>query len=105
MFAAGQTLHSPYLLDIEVSQVLRRFTLRRELYGARAKIALSDFLSLRIQRYGHDLFLPRVWELRANFTAYDAVYVALSEALAAPLLTHDRRLAQAARRYIDVEAV
>ena len=105
IFAAGQTLHAPHLLDLEVTQVLRRFTLKRELHGARAEIALDDFLGLHIQRYAHDLFLPRVWQLRSNITAYDAVYVALSEALQATLMTHDKRLAQAARRYVEVEVV
>jgi predicted nucleic acid-binding protein len=47
--------------------------------------------------------LPRVWELRANLTAYDAAYVALAEALGAPLLTRDRRLARAAGHGARVE--
>jgi predicted nucleic acid-binding protein len=47
--------------------------------------------------------LPRVWALRRNFSAYDAVYVALAEVLEATLLTHDRRLATAARQHVSVE--
>jgi predicted nucleic acid-binding protein len=53
----------------------------------------------------HDVLLPRVWQLRNNLTAYDAVYVALAEALDAPLLTRDKRLANAARRHARVELV
>lgn len=48
-----------------------------------------------IQRYPHIYLLPRVWDLRHNLTAYDAVYVALAELLEAPLVTRDRRLARA----------
>ena len=49
--------------------------------------------------------LPRVWELRHNLTAYDAVYVALAEALDAPLLTRDQRLAAAPGHHAVVELV
>jgi predicted nucleic acid-binding protein len=49
--------------------------------------------------------LDRVWALRNNFSAYDAVYVALAEVLHATLVTHDRRLAVAARRHAMVELV
>jgi predicted nucleic acid-binding protein len=58
-----------------------------------------------VQRYPHDFLLPRVWDLPANLTAYDAVYVALAEALDAPLLTRDWRLAAAARHHVRVELV
>jgi predicted nucleic acid-binding protein len=36
-------------------------------------------------------------------TAYDAAYVALAEALDAPLLTRDRRLAAAAGYHAQIE--
>ncbi len=45
-------------------------------------------------RYPHAPFLSRIWELRANVTAYDAVYLALAEALAAPLVTTDGPLSR-----------
>jgi predicted nucleic acid-binding protein len=99
MFAPGQTLHAPHLLDIEIAQVIRRYEAKGEIDDARGREALSDLADLPIQRYPHDLFLPRVWELRRNLTAYDAVYVALAEGLDAPLLTSDRRLADAVLRY------
>jgi predicted nucleic acid-binding protein len=89
----GATLHAPHLLDLEVAQVLRRYERAGELSGRRAAQALEDLAAFRIERYPHDLFLPRVWSLRANATAYDACYLALAEALGAPLLTTDRRLA------------
>jgi predicted nucleic acid-binding protein len=89
----GDTLHAPHLLDLEVTQVLRRYERAGELSSRRAREALEDLAAFRIERYPHHLFLERVWSLRANATAYDACYLALAEALDAPLLTMDRRLA------------
>jgi predicted nucleic acid-binding protein len=105
LFDRSQTLHSPYLLDIEVAQVIRRFAMMREIEAERAQAALDDFIGLPIWRHPHGFLLPRVWALRNNFSAYDAVYVALAEVLDATLLTHDRRLAVAARRHAMVELV
>lgn len=69
----------------------------------RAQQALSDLADLPISRYPHDLFLFRIWQLRQNLTAYDAAYVALAEALSAPLLTRDARLASAPGHRARVE--
>jgi len=89
---SGDTLHAPHLLDLEVAQVLRRYERAGVLSASRGRQALEDMSDLRLERYPHRLFLPRIWELRANATAYDAVYLALAEALAAPLVTRDHRL-------------
>jgi predicted nucleic acid-binding protein len=99
IFSPDQTLHAPHLLDIEIAQVIRRYEAKGAIDDGRGREALSDLGDLPIQRYPHDLFLPRVWQLRRNLTAYDAVYVALAEGLDAPLLTGDHKLADAARRY------
>ncbi len=96
VLVAAETLHVPHLLDLEVTQVLRRYCRAGELSVARGKEALRDLLDLPINRYPHHLFLPRIWELRDNVTAYDAAYLALAESLAAPLLTRDTRLETAA---------
>lgn len=93
LFADGETLHAPHLLDLEVAQVLRRYALSAELDAARSAQALEDLAALPLSRYPHDVLLPRIWELRHNVTAYDAAYVALAEALAAPLVTRDAALA------------
>lgn len=69
----------------------------------RGRDALADLADFPLQRYPHDLLLPRVWELRNNLTAYDAVYIALAEALGAPLLTRDQRLAGAAGHRAQIE--
>jgi predicted nucleic acid-binding protein len=89
----GETLHAPHLLDLEVAQVLRRYERAGELTARRGGEALEDLALIRIERYPHHLFLPRVWALRWNATAYDACYLALAEALDAPLVTRDGRLA------------
>jgi len=105
LFAPGQTLHAPHLLDIEVAQVIRRYAAKGEIDGERGRVALGDLADLRMQRYPHDFLLPRVWALRNNITACDAVYVALAEALDAVLLTRDRRLAGAVWHHARVEVV
>lgn len=105
LFAKKQSLHAPHLLDLEVAQVLRRYFLAGRLTADRGATALEYLASFPITRYPHDLFLPRVWELRQNFTAYDAAYVALAEALPAPLLTRDRALASAVGHNAEVELV
>jgi predicted nucleic acid-binding protein len=97
-----QTLHAPHLLDVEVVQVLRRYATMGEINDRRGAEALSDLADFPIRRYPHDFLLTRIWTLRNNFTAYDAVYVALAEALNARLLTRDQRLAAAVRRHVDI---
>ncbi len=84
-----ETLHAPHLIDLEVIQVLRRYVQQKQLEENRAGDAIEDFLALDLERYPHDLLLPRVWELRYNVTAYDAAYLALAESLGALLLTCD----------------
>jgi predicted nucleic acid-binding protein len=105
LFEPGQTLHAPHLLDVEVAQVVRRYAAAGEIEPERGRAALVDLADFPVRRYPPALLLSRVWELRHNFTAYDAVYVALAEALDAPLLTRDRRLAGAARHHARVELV
>jgi predicted nucleic acid-binding protein len=105
LFASGQTLHAPHLLDVEVAQVIRRYAASGDIDGDRGRAALSDLLDFPVRRYPHDVLLPRVWELRNNLTAYDAVYVALAEALDVPLLTRDRRLTSAGVHRARVELV
>jgi predicted nucleic acid-binding protein len=99
-----ESLHAPHLLDIEIAQALRRLVQLKEITPARARQALDDFEEVLIERYGHKQLLPRIWQLRSSVTACDAAYVALSEALAAPLLTCDTRLGRSHghRAQIDV---
>jgi predicted nucleic acid-binding protein len=105
LFGARETLHAPHLLDIEVTQVIRRYAAMGEVDEERGRTALVDLGDFPLRRYPHGLLLPRVWELRNNFTAYDAVYVALAEILDAPLVTRDRRLVAAGGHHARVELV
>ena len=105
LFGSAESLHAPHLIDVEVAQVLRRFSRSGHLNPDRCREALADLSDFPLTRYPHGLLLPRVWELRMNLTAYDAVYVALAEALDAPLLTRDRRLASAPGNRARVELV
>ena len=66
---------------------------------------IVDLLELSLTRYPHDVLLFRVWELRDNLTAYDAAYVALAEALDAPLVTCDGKIASASGHHARVEVV
>ena len=65
--------------------------------------ALEDLADFPIARYPHQPFLFRIWELRHNVTAYDAAYLALAEALAAPLVTRDAKLASAVGHEAQIE--
>ena len=92
--AHENTLHAPHLLDLEVTQVLRRTLRRGAVSETVAAARLADLKGLPLTRYPHEPFLDRIWELRGAVTAYDAAYVALAEALAAPLVTTDRPLSR-----------
>ncbi len=89
----ADAVHAPHLIDIEIAQVLRRYVLQGTLEERLAATALHRWRGLDVERYPHEPFLDRVWQLRANVSAYDAVYVALAEALSTVLVTGDRRLA------------
>jgi predicted nucleic acid-binding protein len=101
-------LHAPHLVDVEVLSALRRVVASGDASAARAAEAVADLLDLPLRRYPHEELVPRIWELRASFSAYDAAYVALAEVIAedgAPLLTSDARLARAAATQIGVEVI
>jgi predicted nucleic acid-binding protein len=105
IFSPRESLFAPHLLDLEVVQVLRRYSAFGEIDSERGKEAIEDLNDLPIKRYPHDIFLHRVWELRQNMSAYDAVYVALAETLPAPLLTRDTHLASARGHEAVIELI
>ena len=105
LFTLRNSLHAPHLLDLEVAQVLRRHVRSGELDAQRGEAALDDLADFPLRRHSHEVFLPRIWSLRDNLTAYDAVYVALAETLDAPLVTRDRRLAAASGHHARIDLV
>jgi predicted nucleic acid-binding protein len=88
-------LHAPHLIDVEILETLRRLTLGRAITSQRAELALQDAGLLVIERHAHVDLGRRTWALRDSLTACDALYVVLAEALEAPLVTCDARLARA----------
>jgi predicted nucleic acid-binding protein len=105
LFDGRETLHAPHLIDVEVAQVMRRYSRSGELAAMRGKQALEDLCDFPIVRYAHHPFLPRIWALRDKVTAYDAAYVALAEALDAPLLTRDAKLAASTGHAARIELI
>lgn len=88
-------LWAPHLVDAEVGHALRTGVRVGRFTRKTAAAALEDLTQMRLQRVSHHLLLERAWKLRDNVSFYDALYVALAEALEAPLLTFDARLARA----------
>lgn len=86
---------APHLMPAEVCQVLRRRTAGGAISAANASAGVDDLLRMGTQLHPFEPFTERVWELRDTVSAYDAWYVALAEALDAPLVTLDIRLASA----------
>ena len=101
-------LHAPALIDVEVLSALRRLLVTSEMNAARADEAVQDLLGLSLTRYPQEALVPRIWELKGNFTPYDAACLALAEALAddgVPLLTTDAKLARTAHDHTGAEVL
>lgn len=94
LFRDDDELHAPHLVDVEVVQGLRRLARTREVSAIRAREAVEDLSDLDLHRHDHLDLLDRVWALRENLSAYDALYIALAEALGATLVTCDAPLAK-----------
>ena len=105
LFQHGDELHAPHLIDLEVTQGLRRLVRSREVSPDRAAEAIADLVDLDLHRHAHVDLLTRTWQLRDNITAYDAVYVALAEALGATVVTCDAPLGKAPGHRTSVEVV
>lgn len=105
IFSPLESLHAPHLLDVEVTQVLRRYVRDKAITARRGQEALEDLADVPLSRYPHDLLIPRIWELRATLTAYDAAYVALAELLDARLLTCDGKIASASGHHAIVDVL
>jgi len=105
LFRDQDDLHAPHLADVEVTQGLRRLVRGGEVSPSRAAEALADLADLDIHRHPHLDLLARAWELRENVTAYDAMYLALAEALGADVVTCDAALGRAPGHKVQTEVI
>ena len=104
LFRSDVEFHAPHLIDVEVTQGLRRLVRTGDVSADRAAEAIEDLRDLDLHRHPHLDLVDRAWMLRENVTAYDAMYVALAEALDATIVTCDAPLAKTPghRARIDV---
>lgn len=86
---------APGILDAEVVGIIKRDRVRGVLDETGAALAIRDLRSWPIERFAIAPLVERVWQLHSNVRTWDAFYVALAEALDAPMITMDRRLARA----------
>ena len=98
-------LHAPSHVDLEVSSFLRGVERGRLASRERVTESLGLFLALPLDLHEPRALVPRAWALRSNLTSYDAAYVALAEALDAPLLTLDGALARAVAHHTGVPVI
>jgi predicted nucleic acid-binding protein len=105
LFRNGDEFHAPHLLDVEVAQALRRLVRNGEVRAERAEQAIADLTDFDLRRHAHVDLLGRTWELRNNLTSYDAVYVALAEAIASSLVTCDGPLGATPGHTVRVEVI
>jgi len=91
---ASQHLLAPHLALVEATNILRRLELAGKLEPRETAAAVSDLIGLEIELLPFAPFAERVWELRANVTSYDALYVAIAEQFGVQLATLDRKLAE-----------
>jgi predicted nucleic acid-binding protein len=98
--------HAPHLIDAEVGNVLRRQEQAGRISTEEADAAIDAAGLLVDHRYPHvGALARRAWELRRNFSFYDALYVALASYLGIPLLAADTRLSRAPGLPCRVELV
>jgi predicted nucleic acid-binding protein len=72
----------------------------RQAETAAAALAVLDPVVPRTR-----FLLPRIWELRANLTAYDAAYAATAELYGCTLVTTDRRMARSGALRCPIEII
>ncbi len=97
MARCGDSFIAPHLLDVEAMSALRKLAASHRIDSHRSKQFLTALLALPAERYAHTPLLDRIWELRHNFTAYDAVYIALAEKTNSVLYTCDEKLCKGHR--------
>ena len=105
LFRDEDEFQSPHLIDVGVTQGLRRLVRAGEVSADRAAEAIEDLADLDLHRHAHLDLLTRAWKLRENVTVYDAMYVALAEALGATVVTCDTPLAKAPGHRANIDVI
>jgi predicted nucleic acid-binding protein len=105
LFGEEDELHAPHLLDVEIAQGLRRLVRTGEVSSGRAEEAIADLTDLDLHRHAHLDLLDRAWKLRDNISAYDAMYLALAEAIEATIITCDSPFAKAPGHRARIEVI
>lgn len=96
---------APEHWKVEVFSVMRGLALGGRITAEQASRAVDRIMRLGVDTVPVDDLLPRMWQLKANISAYDAAYVALAERHGLTLVTADARLARASTAYCRVELV
>lgn len=91
----GTELAAPTSMKFEAANIIRRNELAGRVSADQAAQAHADMLDLDVEEWPYELLGPRIWQLRANLSTYDAGYVALAEYTGATLVTLDRRISRA----------
>jgi predicted nucleic acid-binding protein len=99
---SGESFIVPHLLDVEVASALRKLVAGQRIDSHRSKELLAGLAALPAERYSHIPLLGRIWELRHNFTAHDAAYIALAEATDSVLYTSDEKLCKGHRAQVSL---
>jgi predicted nucleic acid-binding protein len=100
---ATEDLFAPHLVDFEVASAIRGLVMGSRIDVTTGSTALEDWLELEVTRVPGSDLLQGIFDLRDNFTVYDAAYVELARWLGVPLVTSDGKLAGAARYGVDVQ--
>ena len=87
---------APEHLIVETFSAIRGRYLGGKISESRCVDALDALGSATVELVSAAVLLPRMWDLRANVSGYDAAYVAAAESLDCPLVTSDARLARVA---------
>jgi predicted nucleic acid-binding protein len=90
---------------VEVASALRKLVAGRRIDSHRSGELLTELAALPAERYSHIPLLGRIWEMRHNFTAYDAAYIALAEATNSVLYTCDEKLCKGHRARVALFTV
>ena len=102
LMESGDSFIVPHLLDVEAVSALRNMVAGRRFDPHRSAEFLTGLAALPAERYSHIPLLDRMWELRHNFTAYDAAYIALAEATDSVLYTCDEKLCKGHRAQVTL---